>query len=889
MEEPEPLPPGYPVEWEADVVLRDGTVAHVRPIRPDDADGLRRFHAAQSEESIYLRFFAPIRMLSDADVHRFTHVDYTDRVALVATMREDIIGIGRYDRIDDHSAEVAFNISDLYQGKGIGSVLLEHLAAIAQELGLTRFTAEVLPQNRKMLAVFSDAGYEVSRHIEDGVVEVGFDIEPTDRSKAVAMAREHRAEARSMHTLLHPRSIAVIGASRREESIGSQLLERLLAAGFTGPVHPVNPHVKRLRRRTAYPSVGAIPEPVDLAVVAVPAERVLEVVDECAEAGVKALLVVSSGFAEEGPEGAALQAELVRRARGSGMRVVGPNSFGIINNDPQVRLNASLAPTLPPPGRLGLFSQSGALGIAVLASAARRNLGISTFGSAGNRVDVSGNDFMQYWIDDDATDAVGLYLESMGNPRKFSRIARNLALIKPVIVMKSGVSRFGVPPGHRVRETKARPEVFAAMLRQAGVIRVEDVHQLFDVAQLVVHQPLPRGDRVAVVGNSAALGALTADACSSWGLTVTHGPVSLRSEATADEFRTALTQAFADPDVDSVLTCFIPPLVTVDEEVAVAVRETAALSDKPCVSTFLGMRGVDDGHSSVRGSGGETRAIPVYTMPEDAVRALASATRYGQWRSRDHGTPVAPTGINRRIAEDVVETVLSVTPRGRRLDHHESAALLGAYGIDVWSQRAVGTADEAVAAAEALGYPVVLKSVAPMMRHQGGVSGVRIDLADEGALRAGWASLSERLAPLQADRFVVQKMATPGVACVVTSDEDPLFGPVIGFSVAGLPTELLGDVAYRIPPLTDVTVAELISSVKAAPVLHGYKGQTPVHGAALADLIARVSVLADDLPEVASLLLNPVNAHPGGVEVLGAEIVLAPAPRRIDPGRRSLT
>ena len=889
MEEAEPLPPGYPVEWEADVVLRDGTVAHVRPIRPDDADGLRRFHAAQSEESIYLRFFAPIRMLSDADVHRFTHVDYTDRVALVATMREDIIGIGRYDRIDDHSAEVAFNISDLYQGKGIGSVLLEHLAAIAQELGITRFTAEVLPQNRKMLAVFSDAGYEVSRHIEDGVVEVGFDIEPTDRSKAVAMSREHRAEARSMHALLHPRSIAVIGASRREESIGSQLLERLLAAGFTGPVHPVNPHVKRLRRRTAYPSVGAIPEPVDLAVVAVPADRVLEVVDECAEAGVKALLVVSSGFAEEGPEGAALQAELVRRARGSGMRVVGPNSFGIINNDLQVRLNASLAPTLPPPGRLGLFSQSGALGIAVLASAARRNLGISTFGSAGNRVDVSGNDFMQYWIDDDATDAVGLYLESMGNPRKFSRIARNLALIKPVIVMKSGVSRFGVPPGHRVRETKARPEVFAAMLRQAGVIRVENVHQLFDVAQLVVHQPLPRGDRVAVVGNSAALGALTADACSSWGLTVTHGPMCLRSEATAEEFRVALAEAFADPDVDSVLTCFIPPLVTVDEDVAVAVRETAALSDKPCVSTFLGMRGVDDGHSSVRGTGGETRAIPVYTMPEDAVRALAAATRYGQWRSRDHGTPVAPAGINRRIAEDVVETVLSVTPRGRRLDHHESAALLGAYGIDVWSQQAVGTADEAVAAAEALGYPVVLKSVAPMMRHQGGVGGVRIDLADEAALRAGWASLSDRLAPLQADRFVVQKMATPGVACVVTSDEDPLFGPVIGFSVAGLPTELLGDVAYRIPPLTDVTVSELISSVKAAPVLHGYKGQTPVHRAALADLIARVSVLADDLPEVASLLLNPVNAHPGGVEVLGAEIVLAPAPRRIDPGRRSLT
>lgn len=882
------LPPGYPVEWEADVVLRDGTVAHVRPIRPSDGDGIRAFHAAQSDESIYLRFFAPLRMLSDADVHRFTHVDYQDRVALVATMRDAIIGIGRFDRLDQHSAEVAFNISDHYQGKGIGSVLLEHLAEIGQDVGLTRFTAEVLPQNRKMLAVFSDAGYDVTRHVEDGVVEVGFDIEPTDRSKAVAMSREHRAEARSMHALLHPRVIAVIGASRRRDSIGSQLLDRLVEAGFAGQVHPVNPNVRTLRRRVAYPSVAAVPGPVDLAVVAVPAHAVLEVVDECAEAGVKALLVVSAGFAEEGKDGARLQAELVRRARGAGMRVVGPNSFGIINNDPDVRLNASLAPTVPRHGRLGLFAQSGALGIAVLASAARRNLGISTFGSAGNRVDVSGNDFMQYWIDDDTTSAVGLYLESMGNPRKFSRIARNLALIKPVIVVKSGVSRFGVPPGHRVRETKARPEVFSAMLNQAGVIRVENVHQLFDVAQLVAHQPLPKGDRVAVVGNSAALGTLTADACTSWGLRVTHGPVCLRPEATAREFREALRRAFADDTVDSVLTCFIPPLVTDDEDVARAVRDVAATADKPCAATFLGMRGVDDG-GSVRGTSGRSHAIPVYAMAEDAVRALAGATRYGQWRAKDHGAYVKPAGINRRIAEDVVGTVLSVDPKGRRLRPDEAAALLEAYGITVWGHHAAETVDDAVEAAAAIGYPVVLKSTAPALRHQGGTGGVRVDLGDEAAVRAAWASLSERLAPLRADRFVVQKMATPGVPCVVTSDEDPLFGPVIGFSVAGLPTELLGDIAYRIPPLTDVTVSELISAVRAAPVLHGYRGSTPVHRAALADLIARVSVLADDLPEVASLVLNPVNAHPGGVEVLGAEIVLAPAPRRMDPGRRSLT
>jgi len=887
--EDEPLPPGYPVEWEADVVLRDGTVAHVRPIRPTDGDGIRRFHAAQSDESIYLRFFAPLRQLSDNDVFRFTHVDYADRVALVATMREEIIGIGRYDRIDARTAEVAFNISDHFQGKGIGSVLLEHLAAIAQEFGIARFTAEVLPQNRKMLSVFSDAGYDVKRHIEDGVVEVGFDIEPTDSSKAVAMSREHRAEALSVRSILHPSTIAVIGASRRRNSIGSQLLDRLVEAGFTGSIHPVNPNVRTLRRRTAYPSVAAVPGKVDLAVVAVPAHAVLEVVDECAEAGVKALLVVSSGFAEEGRDGERLQSELLRRARNAGMRVVGPNSFGLINNDPAVRLNASLAPTLPPHGRLGLFAQSGALGIAVLASAARRNLGISTFGSAGNRVDVSGNDFMQYWIDDDTTSAVGLYLESMGNPRKFSRIARNLALIKPVIVVKSGVSAFGVPPGHRVRRTKARPEVFSAMLKQAGVMRVENVHQLFDIAQLVATQPLPAGDRVAVVGNSTALGTLTADACTSWGLTVSHGPVSLPTEATAAQFRTALAAAFADPRVDSVLTCFIPPLVTNDEDVAAAVRDAAADSAKPCAATFLGMRGVDDGHASVTGTGGSTRAIPVYAMPEDAVRALAAATRYGQWRAKDHGTPVAPAGINRRIAEDVVHTVLSVDPKGRRLTHDESAALLQAYGVDVWGKEEAGSADEAVAAAERAGYPVVLKSTAPMLRHQGGVGSVRVDLRTEESVRDAWESLTERLAPLDADRLVVQSMATPGVPCVITSDEDPLFGPVIGFSVAGMPTELLDDIAYRIPPLTDVTVSELISSVKAAPVLHGHRGAVPVHRAALADLIARVSVLADDLPEVASLKLNPVNAHPGGVQVLGAEIVLAPAPRRADPGRRSLT
>lgn len=881
-------PRGYPVQWEADVVLRDGSVAHLRPITPADVEAVHRFHAGQSDESIYMRFFAPLRKLSDRDVTRFTNVDYHDRVALVATVRGDIIGIGRYDRITPTSAEVAFNISDSYQGKGIGSVLLEHLAVIAWESGVEEFTAEVLPQNRKMISVFSEAGYEVNRRFEDGVVSLRFDIQPTERSEAVRLSREHRAESVSMHSVLFPHSIAVVGASRRDDSIGHHILANILSAGFNGAVHAVNREAMEVRGLPAHTRVSEIPDSIDLAVVAVPADEVLDVVADCAEAGVKTLLVVTAGFAEAGADGEDLQVRLLAAAREAGMRVLGPNSFGVINNDPDVRLNASLAPQLPPPGRLGLFAQSGALGIAVLASAARRGLGISVFASAGNRVDVSGNDFMQYWMDDEGTDAVGLYLESMGNPRKFSRIARRLASTKPVIVVKSGVSSYGVPPGHRARPTRVRPQAFDAMLRQAGVIRVENVHQMFDVAQFVTHQPLPRGNRVAIVGNSDALGALTAEACVSWGLEVAHGPVSLPSAARGERFAEALAEAFADPEVDSVLTCFIPPLVTLDEDVATAVRDAAMRHGKPCLATFLGMRGVVERLSGTAEDGSVT-VVPAYSMPEDAVRALAAATRYAAWRSRDRGIPLRPAGIDREAAEHLVERVLAEAPEGRRLTEPEVAELLGAYGIEVWGSVAVRTADEAVEAATALGHPVVIKSVAPLMRHSPGLSGIRVDLRSDAQVRQAFDGLTERLAPLSANTFVVQRMATPGVACVVRSDEDPLFGPVVSFSIAGPPTELLGDIGHRIPPLTDVDVSDLISSVKAAPMLHGHRGADPVHRAALSDLVARVAVLADNQPEVASLVLNPVNAHPGGVEVLGAEITLAPTPVRKDPGRRSLT
>ncbi len=884
------LPVGYPQSWEADVVLRDGSVAHVRPIVPDDADGLRAFHAAQSEESVYLRFFAPLRELSDRDVDRFTHVDYRERVALVVTLRDLIIGIGRYDGIDATSAEVAFNISDHFQGRGIGSVLLEHLAAIAQEEGITRFRAEVLPQNRKMLTVFSEAGYEVARHIEDGVVDVTFDISPTERSEGVRLAREHRAEALSMHAVLHPCSIAVVGAGRRPESIGHRVLANLDAAGFTGRTHVVNTEAQEVLGRPAYASVGEVPDEVDLVIIAVPAHSVLDVVADCADKGVKALLVVSAGFAEAGKDGAKLQRKLLKTARRAGMRVVGPNSFGIVNTDPEVRLNATLTQQIPCPGGLGLFSQSGALGIAVLAAAARRNLGISHFASAGNRVDVSGNDFMQYWIDDDRTTAVGLYLESMGNPRKFSRIARQLAARKPVVVVKPGLSSFGVPPGHEARQTRSNPNAFAALLGQAGVLRVNSIHELFDVAQLVLNQPLPAGRRVGIVGNAGALAAITADACVGHGLDVVHGPVTLGADASIEQFREAVREALADPAVDSLLTSFIPQLLTADEEVVDVVRRAGSLTDKPCVATFLGMRGVDGG-TSLLGATESTpgRGLPVYAMPEDAVRSLAAVTRYAEWRAKERGLPVAPVGIDRRAAEVLVEGLLADHPDGVELSEEQCESLLAAYGVPLWRRLVVHTVEEAVAAAEAIGYPVVLKSTSSIVRQHGAVAGIRLDLDDAGAVRAAFASLRERLVPLAAGSFVVQRMASTGVACVVSTAEDPLFGPLVMFSVAGAPTDLLDDIGYRVPPLTDTDVSDLISSVRAAPLLHGFGGADPVHRAALTDLVARMSVLANDLPEVAGLQLNPVVAHSGGVDVLGATARLHSVGRRADPGRRALT
>jgi acyl-CoA synthetase (NDP forming)/RimJ/RimL family protein N-acetyltransferase len=891
----------YPVEWEADVVLVDGATAHLRPIRPQDAEGLARFHDAQSAESIYLRFFAPLPHLPEKALHRFTHVDYHDRGSLVATVGGEIVGVACYDRIEPETAEAAIIISDDHHQRGLGSVLLEHLAAAARENDVHRFVADVLPHNRKMLGVLRDVGWELTRRYADGVISLSFLIDPTERSLAVMEAREHRSEAVSMHTLLNPRSVVVFGASRREGTIGHRVLGSLLNAGFTGELSVVHPQADAVLGVPAHRSLAEIPGDVDLAIIAVPAPAVLDVVTECAGRGVRGLVVLSGGFAEEGAEGLARQRELVRLARENGMRVVGPNSWGLVNADPAVRLDVSLLPDLPAAGRIGLFAQSAAGSVLVMQALAERGLGASTFVSTGNRADVSGNDCLQYWEEDERTDVVGMYLESIGNPRKFSRIARRLSRRKPIIVIASGQAGVTAPPGHAIRATRAPRRALDALLEQSGCLRVETVRQQFDLAELLADQPLLEGPRVAVVVNTPGLGSSIADACARAGLQP-RTPAVVPTATTVAEFGAALAAAFAAPDVDAVVTAVVPSVGTSMHDLRKELQRVADGARQPVVACFLGLpAGHDCSYPDPAAADRQPdpadqdpaapghRSVPIYGSPEEAVRVLGLAARHRAWTLRDPGTLVEPEGLDRAGARAMVDGLLADHPDGLELDPATATRLMECYGVRPWPALPVTDRRDAADAAIQVGWPVALKTTSPQLRHRVDLGGVRLGIGGPTELADHLAAMQATLGPLVADRLVVQRMAPAGVACVVRTVEDPLFGPVVSFGLGGDASELLDDVAHRIPPLTDVDVAELVGSVRAAPKLFGHKGARPVHTEGLYDVITRVACLAEDLPEVAELELNPIVVSEGSVAVLDATVRLAPDPHRSDAGVRELS
>jgi acyl-CoA synthetase (NDP forming)/GNAT superfamily N-acetyltransferase len=880
-------PYDYPRDWEADVVLSDGGTVHLRPIVPSDADGLVAFHAKLSERTRYLRYFGAYPRIPQRDLERFSVVDHFDRVAFAALLGDAIVGIGRYERLGHGlSAEVAFVIEDEHQGRGLGSILLEHLAAAASECGLRRFVAEVLAENVGMVRVFRDTGYQVRRAMEEGVVHVEFDIDPTEESLAVARAREQAAEARSVHNLLHPRSVAVIGASADPTKVGYGVLSNLLAADFAGPVYPVNPEHRSVRGVRAYPSVVDIPDPVELAVVAVPAEAVESVLDGALAKGVKTLLIVSAGFAESGPRGLHAERRLVGEARAHGMRVVGPNALGVLNTDPAVRLNATLAPRLPARGRAGFFCQSGALGTAILADAEARGLGLSTFVSAGNRADVSGNDLLQYWETDPDTDLVLLYLESFGNPRKFARLARRLGRTKPIVAVKSG--RHAVRPQLAATSAEVDEASVQALFEQAGVVRVETLAQLFDTALVFAHQPLPAGSRVGIVGNSSAIGLLAADTARAQGLRLAFEPVDVGPQAGPAQFAAAVREALSSPETDALVAVFVPPLAIPGTAYARALREAVRDLDqpKPVVSTFLAAEGVP-AELAVPGEDGSPAwgSIPSYPSPERAVSALAKVVRYAAWRQRPQGTLVRPAGLHTERAEQIVREILAEATANIMLADSDVVRLLACYGIDVVPFRMAVTEDGAVAAAEELGCPVTVKAVDERLRRRPDLAGVRLDLSSSDAVRGAYRDLREISGD---DEVYVQRMAPKGISCFVGLQDDPSFGTLVSFGLSGLVSTLLGDRAYRAVPLTDVDAATLVREPKSAPLLTGYRGDEPADLAALRDMVLRVNALAEDNPEVRSLSLDPVIASPEGAFLANARIVLGPPPARPDTGPRRL-
>ncbi|MGA7271954.1 MAG: GNAT family N-acetyltransferase [Acidimicrobiia bacterium] len=901
------LPPGYPAEYELNVVLRDGAGAMIRPIRPDDADRLVEFFDGMGPESRYFRFFRVKKSLEPEEIKYFTDVDYVDRMALIAIVAGKMVAVGRYDRMpaDHATAEVAFAVTDGQQGRGLGTELLQLLTTYARGHGVTRFRAFVLPENKQMMRVFRNSGYEMSRTIEDGVYTVDFPVDESETSISLWGERERRAVTASLLPMFFPRAVAVIGASTDPDAIGNKLFRNLLHEGFTGPLYPVNPRARVVNSVRAYATVAEIPDTVDLAFVVVPAPLVIDVVRQCAEAGVRGVVVISAGFSEVGPEGAELERELASIVRQAGMRMVGPNCMGLLNTAPSVVLNGTFAPVYPPRGNIAMSSQSGALGIAILDYARSVGVGISQFVSVGNKADVSGNDLLLTWEDDPQTDVILLYLESFGNPRKFSRIARRIGLSKPIVAVKSGRTQAGSRAASSHTGALASSDVAVdALFHQAGVIRVDTIEELFGVGSLLADQPLPAGKRVAIVTNAGGPGILAADSLEANGLLLptlseglqarigdklpaeaaTGNPVDLIASGGPVEFEHATSLLLGSGEVDAVMVIYVPVKPDALEPVAAAIRRSQdahveAGGEVTLLTVFMQASDV----APLLEGGDGVRAIPSFLFPEQASTALARAIRYGEWRRRDHGHVPILDDTDADAARRVVGDALArLGTDGGWLEADEVSEVLTCFGLRVPVTEVVHTEEEAVTAAAEIGQAVVLKVLSPSALHKSDVGGVALDVTGEEAVREAYRRV--RGAVEDPEGVMVQTFVPAGHEVLIGSTEDPNFGPLVGFGLGGVTVELLGDVTFRIHPLTDADAAEMIRSIKGFPLLEGYRNQPRGDIPALEEALLRVSAMISALPEISEMDMNPVKVlAPGqGVVVVDARMRIEP----LDPGER---
>lgn len=884
----------YPEHWEADLVLRDGGTCHLRPIRPDDIPRMREFHGSLSSETIYYRFFAPYPELSDRDLRHFTHVDHNKRVALVATVGEEIVGVGRYDKTGPLEAEIAFTVRDEHQGRGLGSVLLEHLADAGRERGVQRFVAEVLPGNQKMLGTFAYAGYKVAQEFGEGVVRLAFDIEPTATQRAVARAREARAESKSVARLFTPRSLIVIGASRNRQSLGRTLLAGLAHGGFTGRLYAAHPTADEIEGAPAFPRVSLAPGPIDMALVAVPADAVARVVDDCAAAGVHGLVVVSSGFAEADEEGAQRQRELVQLVRGHGMRLVGPNALGLINTDSRVQLYAAVSSTPPLRGRIALFSQSASVASAMLDRVRSRDLGVSSFMSVGNRADVSGADVLHYWSSDPATRVIAMYLEGIANPRKLIRVARDVTPTKPIVGLRAGRTSQAYPLGTQVRRTTLPSTAVDQLVAQSGIIETESLDQMLDVTAALACQPVPRGSHVGILSDSADLALLAQETCNAAGLQALD-PVTLPGTL-ALQLEKRLTAMIHDPQVDAVMVVQSPAADA--DDLPIAARVLLEVSQQSTVP-ILAVASNDSGQRLLvhPGPGGAAApgSVPVFGTVEEAVGVLTLLVKYHRWRNAPRGEMPKLSEVDPEAAREIVlDTLAGRTARSprqsrtMRLPAPVLTAVLQRYGIDLWPNLPVASENEAVARADRVGWPVVLKTTDPRLSRMLEMGGVRLNIESEDQLRAAYLSMSAHLDDRAMSQVVVQRMAPPGVATSLSSREDPLFGPVVSFGLAGLAPRLLGDRAYRIPPVSREDAARLVRAPSTARLLFGMGGNPPSDVDAVEDLVVRLGQMATDLPQIVRLELDPVVVSRQGAAVLGAAAWLRIPDVRIDTEARRM-
>jgi len=878
------------------LILKDGSTATVRVATVEDTPAVADFFRRLSPEAKQHRFFSSaepsaefIRSLCDSSDPR---AKLTLVITRTAGVRETVIAAGSYFARDGKSAEVAMAVEDRFQGKGIGTHLLERLALLAVRAGFRRFWAITHADNLGMIEVFRHAGFPLAETLDGGYLEIDFSVLPTEFSVEISEIRDRVFTAASLRWFFKPASVAVVGASREPSSIGYRILEALVANRFQGPVYPVNPKASVVGSMHAYPSVAALPEPVDLAVIAVPRDAVLSVIDECAQRGVKAVVVITAGFAETNEEGKQLQKQLLAKVRGHGMRMVGPNCMGLLNTEEQIRLNASFSPVFPPAGRIAMSSQSGALGLAILGLATARQLGISTFISVGNKADVSGNDLLQYWEVDDNTTVILLYLESFGNPRRFSRIARRVSRAKPIIAMKAGRTSAGRrAAGSHTAALAANDVAVDALFRQTGVIRAETLDEMFDVAALLENQPLLRGRRIAIVTNAGGPGILCTDACEAGGLKVPElssrtreelrkflpaaasvsNPVDMIASAGAEGYRKTIETVLPAEEVDALIVIYISIARNESASIAQAIKEgvaharTAGGEGKPVIACLMSSDGT---HVLAT----ENEIIPTYLFPESAAKVLSKAISYAEWRAKPLAFVPGFPDIKKDEASQIVKG--AIARRGPCwLTAEETNAVLAAFGIRLIAGGLARTPHEAVEIASRLGFPVAAKLASPNVLHKSDIGAVRLNIQDETDLRRIFNEIRQD----GMEGIVIQRMIRNGVELMIGVAEDQLFGPLMAFGLGGIHVEILADVCFRVTPLTDRDAEEMIRSIRGYRLLEGYRGHPPADVKAIEEVLLRVSRMVEDIPEIRELDLNPIFAlRPGeGCVVVDARIRVA--------------